>query len=301
MIARKLLPVIFVTAILGGLYQDVWSRAATDARSLRVMTFNIRYGTANDGENSWPQRRELLCQTIRAYDPDILTLQEALPLQIDFLLKALPAYQHVGRSREKDNADGEQCAMLLRRARFEIRQSDTFWLSETPQVVGSQSWDASLPRIATWVEVSDRWAAGRLLRCYNVHLDHIGKQSRLESARLVRACVDESNEMAVIVAGDFNAADDSEVHAALIESQHNDARLTNALRSACPTRGRNENTYHGFGGPQPGKPIDWILFNGRLKCVTASINRAAREDRYPSDHFPVQAELRYVRAAEALK
>ncbi len=154
---------------------------------LRVMTFNVRFGTADDGENSWPRRRDFLVRTIRAFDPDILGLQEAMPLQIETLRKAFATHDYVGRSREKDNPNGEQCAVLVRRERFEIRRSGTFWLSAIPEEVGSKSWDAALPRISTWVDLIDHRAGDRALRCYNAHFDHVGNQSRLESAKLLRA------------------------------------------------------------------------------------------------------------------
>lgn len=264
-----------------------------ETSTLRVMTFNIRFGTADDGENSWSHRRDFLVHTIRQFDPDILGLQEALPMQIEFLQQSLPSYDYVGRSREKDNPQGEQCALLIRRERFEIKQSGTFWLSETPEEVGSKSWDAALPRIATWVELVDRWAGGWQLRCFNVHLDHVGQQSRLESARLLRARIEPSLDRPLIVLGDFNAPDDAAVHDALVASPIQEHGLTNALRNVRPNHAAHEKTFHAFQGPGPGKPVDWILFNGRLRCLDAAINEISKDGRYPSDHFPVQATLRY--------
>jgi endonuclease/exonuclease/phosphatase family metal-dependent hydrolase len=114
--------ILFLVAIPGRADQ-------AHSRELRVMTFNIRYGLAEDGENSWPHRKQLVVEAIRRNKPDILGLQEALPLQIDFLQTAFPEFAFVGRSRESDQS-GEQCAILFRRARFRVRAADTFWAAK---------------------------------------------------------------------------------------------------------------------------------------------------------------------------
>ncbi|MHC4989970.1 MAG: endonuclease/exonuclease/phosphatase family protein, partial [Planctomycetota bacterium] len=63
---------------------------------LRVMTFNIRYGTADDGDNRWSNRRELVPAVIEAHEPDVVGLQEALHFQLQELLAALPQFGSVG-------------------------------------------------------------------------------------------------------------------------------------------------------------------------------------------------------------
>ncbi len=86
---------------------------------VRVMSFNIRYGTAEDGENARARRRDLVVETIRAFDPDVPGLQEALRFQLDELAEALPGYTEVGVGRDDGAQAGECAAILFRTTRFE--------------------------------------------------------------------------------------------------------------------------------------------------------------------------------------
>ena len=115
---------------------------------LRVMSFNIRLGVANDGENRWDLRKDLVVETIRKYNPDLLGLQEVFPMQEEYLRESFPEYVYYGRSRLVDPNDGEACSIMFRKERFNPSEQSTFWLSETPDEPGSKSWDSSLPRIA---------------------------------------------------------------------------------------------------------------------------------------------------------
>ena len=126
---------------------------------LRVMTFNLRFATAADGENSWAGRKDILLEAIRKFDPDLLGTQETLASQADFLVESLPGNSLVGVGREDGKRQGEFSALMFKKARFDLIDSGTFWLSETPDKVGSKSWDSSLPRIATWVRLRDKSAA----------------------------------------------------------------------------------------------------------------------------------------------
>jgi lysophospholipase L1-like esterase len=49
-----------------------------DVRPVRVMSFNVRYGTAQDGDHAWPRRRDAVFDVIRAFEPDLLGMQEVL-------------------------------------------------------------------------------------------------------------------------------------------------------------------------------------------------------------------------------
>ena len=132
-------------------------------RDLKVMSFNIRLGVANDGPNHWDKRKELVVQTIRNYSPDLLGLQEVWPMQEAYLREKFPGYAYYGRSRLTDAKEGEQCTVMYRKDRFELLGKRTFWLSETPNEPESKSWDSSLPRIANWTRLKDRRSNGEEL------------------------------------------------------------------------------------------------------------------------------------------
>ncbi len=263
---------------------------------MRVMTFNIRYGTAKDGENHWDKRKDFLVETIRAFDPDLLGTQETLDFQRDYLARGLPTYEAFGVGREDGAAGGEMMAVFYRRARFEKTDGGHFWLSETPERVGSKSWDSSLPRMVTWVKLRDRRApeAPPVLFA-NTHFDHIGARARLESARLLRARLATLGQgCRVVVTGDFNAGEESEPYKALFGAvEGRESAVVDAFRVANPARADNEGTTTGFRADAKGRArIDWIGVSRDWTIGEVRIDRTAREGRTPSDHFPVTAVLR---------
>src|SRR5688572_30355099 len=134
--------------------------AARADATLRVMSFNIRYGTAKDGPNHWDLRRDLLVDTIRKFDPDLLGTQETLLEQAEYLAEKFPQYDWLGVGRDDAKRKGESVAIFWRKDRFEKLDAGHFWLSETPEVPGSKSWDTALTRMTTWVKLRDKKAGG---------------------------------------------------------------------------------------------------------------------------------------------
>ena len=150
---------------------------------LRVMSFNIRYGTADDGENRWENRREMVFDVIRNYQPDVVGLQEALRFQIDQIREALPEYGELGVGRNDGKIKGEYAAILYRTARFNVDESSTFWFSDTPDVPNSKHWGNKTTRICTWARLTEK-KSSKSFYFYNMHLDHRSQQSREKSVVL---------------------------------------------------------------------------------------------------------------------
>ena len=123
------------------------------------MSFNIRYGTANDVRYRWPRRREFLIDVMREQNADVVGLQEALDFQIDEIVAALPFYGVIGVGRDDGARKGEYSAILFRRDRFQVSDAGTFWFSDTPDVVASKSWGNNITRICTWARLVDPTAA----------------------------------------------------------------------------------------------------------------------------------------------
>ncbi|HPO31624.1 MAG TPA: endonuclease/exonuclease/phosphatase family protein, partial [Candidatus Hydrogenedentes bacterium] len=180
---------------------------ADNAQTLRVMTFNIRYGTAPDGENHWLKRRDLLVDTIRQYQPDVLGLQECLQGQGEYLQEHLPDYAWHGLGRNRDGSS-EMTAVFYRKDRFAPLLIENFWLSDTPEEPGSMGWDAKITRMATRLRLFDR-QTGRRFTLVNTHFDHIGEQAREQSVgvvvRRLEQCPPPGDEPVIFI-GDFNAA-----------------------------------------------------------------------------------------------
>lgn len=263
--------------------------------AVRVMTFNVRYGTANDGENHWDKRKDFLTDTIRAFDPDLLGTQETLDFQRDAIAAALPKHEAWGVGREDGLAKGEMCVLFFRRDRFEKTDGGHFWLSETPDAAGSKSWDSSLPRLVSWVRLRDRRApdAPPILH-FNTHFDHRGTQARIESSRLLRSRVAAAGaDCRVVVTGDFNAAEGSEPwHALFSPVEGRESPLIDAYRAAHPQAAGDEGTFSGYRATSTTGPrIDWMGVSRNWRILDIHIDRTARDGRTPSDHFPVTAIL----------
>lgn len=253
--------------------------------SLTVMSFNIRYGTAKDGDNSWPNRDHLVMRVFRDRDAQIIGVQEALAFQIDEITTEFPHYAVIGVGREDGRTKGEYAAILYDTRRFTVDTSGTFWLSDTPEVVASTSWGNSITRICTWARLIDR-GSGQTLYVYNAHYDHRSQESREKSSQLILDRIaSRAHDDPVVLMGDFNAG---ESNLAIISI--NDSDLIHAYRALHPDE-TAVGTFNGFDGTSDGEMIDHIFVSPGLKTIAADIDRTNDNAQYPSDHFPVWASF----------
>ncbi len=261
--------------------------------NLRVMTFNIRYATAQDGNNAWDKRKDLLLETIGQFHPDLLGTQEVLAVQADFLAEHLKDYALIGVGRDDGKRQGEFSALLYKTRRFDVIDSGTFWLSETPEKAGSKSWDSSLPRIATWAKLRDRVEGGREILFLNTHWDHRGQRAQTESGRIIRGWLaDHSGDLPTIVTGDLNVTESHGGLRALLDVMAPGPKLRDAFRLLHPLHLQSqaeEATFHNFAGGRNGRRIDFILASPEFTPLEAAIDYTNRDGRYPSDHYPVTA------------
>ncbi len=251
---------------------------------LQVLTFNIRYGTADDGDHAWEHRKEIVADLIAGVDPDVLAIQEALDFQLDYLAPVLADYQKVGLHR--GGGTNDEFSGLYVRKSIKVFESGTIWLSETPDVVASKSWDSSLPRTATYAKI--QWD-GQELCIYGTHFDHMGEEARAKSSQLI---IDHAPEkMPVIVMGDFNGE-----RGDLPMVQFSMALYENVIEAMQPDS--KLGTFNGFTDPTGGRRIDHILINnieaGRwLSMQSAKIHEQKVNGLFPSDHFPVSATFAF--------
>ncbi len=263
----------------------------TLSADLRVMSFNIRYGTAPDGDHAWPHRRDAVITTITDVAPDLLGTQECLAFQRDELAAGLPDHAVVAAGRDDGAEAGEMCASFYRADRFALIDHGTFWLSEAPMTVASRGWDAALPRIATWLRLSDRESGDQIL-WLNAHFDHQGEEARRQSASLLNAWLREHQGAAVlVVTGDFNSPAGAGPGSAYRRLLHDGG---GPLLSDPFTRlhgGIEAATFHGFTGVAERGRIDWVLASPLLQPLAAGVDHSAPDGVWPSDHFPVIAVL----------
>jgi endonuclease/exonuclease/phosphatase family metal-dependent hydrolase len=265
------------------------------------MTFNIRFNNAADGRNAWPKRRDDVAELILRQKPDLLGLQEALAGQIGELKERIgDEHDWYGVGRDDGKEQGEFAPIFYRRARFEVLGKGTFWLSETPEKVGSKGWDAALPRVATWLKLKDK-AADRELLFANVHFDHRGQQARLESARLLRRKLAEvAGDAPIVLLGDFNATPDSRPYEALVDAAElkgDDGTATKAAvfrdaRGLVANPAGPNTTWNGFTKAIDGSRIDHVLVDAHWTVAGfAVIDEQTKDGRFYSDHFPIVVKL----------
>lgn len=262
------------------------------AEPLTVMSFNIRYGTARDGEDAWEYRRDAVIELIDSSRVDVLGVQEALHFQLEEIAEALPRYRRIGVGRDDGVEAGEYSAILINSSRLEVVDEGTFWFSDTPDVPGSTSWGNDIPRICTWARLGDI-ESGRSFSVYNVHWDHLSQPSRERAAELLIERVGRRGGPAdpVIVTGDFNAGESNPAFRYLLESVGARAiGMFDTFRAVHPDA-VDVGTFNGFEGTVTGEKIDAVLASEHWAILASRIVHTSDQGRYPSDHFPVLATL----------
>jgi endonuclease/exonuclease/phosphatase family metal-dependent hydrolase len=272
---------------------------------IKIMSFNLRYGTAADGENNWAYRRRLALDRIRAFDPDLLGLQECRDdEQAEYLRAELADYVFIGvrRSGEpRPSADApqaeapglgdpgiEMALLLYKRSAFEELDRGCFWLSQTPHAPGSVSWGGKFPRTVTWARLRPASTLAGELVFLNTHFDYGNAQVLRQSARLLRRRLDRLGPTPLILTGDFNAAKDQPPYRILLRGCPFFSRplVDPHARLAGPT-----GTLHSYGRlPQP-LAIDWILVSKAFRPLSADIDGYHEGGLYPSDHYPLLATV----------
>jgi endonuclease/exonuclease/phosphatase family metal-dependent hydrolase len=278
----------FSALLLLALLVAVAGRAAP----FRVMSFNVRLASAQDGENAWDKRRELFFETIEKFQPDLIGFQEVLAVQYDAIAERMKDHAFSGVARDDGRRKGEWSSIGYRKDRFTVVASGTFWLSEQPTVPGSKSWDAALTRICSWARLRET-ATGREFVYANTHFDHRGVVARREAARVLS---EQLNPIAAgvpaILTGDFNITEDNPAYAALVRPARPEwIHWIDSYRALHPQRRPDEASFNGFKGTVEGSRIDFIFHTAHFTATAAAIDRSSRDGRYPSDHYPVTAVL----------
>lgn len=260
---------------------------------LTVLTYNIRYLNANDGDDIWANRRDRVCGVLQA--ADVIGLQEVLPQQLEDIRIRCPQHQWYGVGRNDGKNEGEMTAIGFRTDLLSSNERGTFWLSPTPEEVGSRGWDAALPRIASWMKIRFENSQSEFL-FVNTHFDHRGTLARRESARLLREWIAANRgSLPVILTGDLNAqVSDGPLQELLGESSAAGEPLRDA-RTAPDIHDKGPNsTWNAFREIVEGRRLDHILYDGDLRVLGyETLDPRAQNGRFASDHLPVQADFQF--------
>ncbi len=259
----------------------------SDGAELGVMTFNLRYASPTP-PNAWPTRRPVMKACIEKYAPDIFGTQEGVYHQLKELASDLPDYSWIGLGRD-GGSRGEFMAVFYRTDRFEPMAYDHFWLSDTPEVMGSSTWGHSNRRMVTWVRFKDR-RDGSEFHFWNTHLDHEVQPAREKAADLIRSRIAKlDTKLPLLLVGDFNAVAGANKTYDILTA---DGFFRDTWKLAGERRNETHNSFTGFGTPKmDGKRIDWILLRGQASVRATEIVTFEQGGQFPSDHFPVMTWL----------
>lgn len=258
-----------------------------ETRLLDVMTFNLRYASGSE-PNSWAARRPVMRELLRRAAPDVIGTQEGLYQQLrDIQHDLAPHYEWIGSGRRGGSHD-EEVAIFYDSRRLAPVEYDHFWLSGTPEVIGSNTWGGAHPRMVTWVRFRDLGDGGREFYVLNTHLDNASQYARARAAALIAERIAGLDDLLpLVVTGDFNtAARDSPVYDTMLHTG-----LTDTWDAAAG-HGRLYGTFHGYQGLRPGGDrIDWILTTPGVTVRRTSVDTFSAHGQFPSDHLPVRSTI----------
>jgi endonuclease/exonuclease/phosphatase family metal-dependent hydrolase len=263
--------------------------AGRSSDTLCVMAYNVRYASPNP-PNAWSQRRPIMRDMLQQVSPDVIGTQEGVYEQLKDIAADLPEHDWIGLGRD-GGSRGEFMAVYYRKSRLEPLAFDHFWLSDTPETMGSRTWGPTHSRMVTWVRFLDRQTRQEFY-FINTHFDHRVQEAREKSAELVRSRVEALNTtLPVLLAGDFNAvAGQNKTYSLLV----GDGYFADTWNTAAKRTGEGINTFNEFKEiMKDGKRIDWILSRGNVIVDATEIVTYSRDGQFPSDHFPVVAWLRF--------
>lgn len=259
-----------------------------NAQTTNIMTYNIRYATDNDLENSWENRKEAMVTLLSHYQPELFGIQEGLHHQLEYLKANLPNYSYIGIGRDDGKALGEYCAIFFDTTVYSVDGSNTFWLSETPEKV-SLGWGVNYHRVCTYGFFTHK-ESGHEILTMNTHFDHQSELAREQSAKLILQKIEQINNkhLPVVLMGDFNATPET-LPISIIQSKMNDAFEISKTPHYGPTGS--------FSGFDPDKiidnRIDYVFVKGFKVNSIVHIDDRRNDNYFVSDHLPVLVELNF--------
>ncbi len=283
--------------------------------TLKVMSFNIQ--TENGTQVNFDLRAELFRDLLDQLQPDSIGMQEVTTGWIYRLNNFAfnDSYAGVGDAR---SPGGEASSIYYRKDKFDLVDSGTFWLSDTPDKVGSAFPNANYPRICTWARLKDK-ATGFEYIHLNTHLDHNGNNNgtdgraiRTAQVRVILEFIQTLPDLPMVMTGDFNQGTTSSagnMYAMFknilgVSSFKNDAgeeimgNFSDARTDAADTvspdawASMTSSWQEGEKYNPAKKPIDYVFYTAEDFDAMVYRNIHYHRDRiYMSDHLPQYCEL----------
>ena len=268
---------VFISLVLG---------STSGFTQTKIMSYNIRYDTPNDGDNWWELRKDEVVDLLKYYGPDIIGIQEAMPNQLKYLATHLDNYDYIGHGREGLGTDSEATPIYYNKSKYELLNSEIFWLSETPEKV-SKGWDAALKRTVVYGVFKDK-NTDQIVHIFNTHFDHMGENARHHSAELLVDYIrkNQLQDKQIVLMGDLNCQPEESPIQVLEQEVENSCKTKRILEYG-PV-----GTFNGFDTTEAvTKKIDYIFTKNIEVKSYRCIDDRRKNNLYPSDHFPVFIEI----------
>ena len=265
---------------------------AKSKSNVRWCTFNIRLINGEDTKAGfgWDVRKPRVAQYILDNDMDVIGMQEVVYKQLTYLQENLEGYDYIGVGRTDGNTEGEYSCIFYKKDKYEVLDQGNFWLSETPDKVGSIGWDAAIERIASWGKFRDK-KTGKIFMAVNTHFDHVGVEARKQSALLIIKKIREIvGTKPAVVTGDFNITDQNEAYKTMVTNKF---VLKDAFKIS-PSHGGVRYTCNGFGRTPVAKreKIDFIFVTPKINVIR-TVTPLDVANHIISDHNPHWADLEF--------
>ena len=252
--------------------------------TVRIVSFNLR--CVNDAFGSVKGRSQLICAALEQYMPDSFGVQEATQEWLDILGEKLDDYAFVSQMRDGKNSS-EASAVFYLKDKYNLIDSGTIWLSDTPDEFASKFTLSFCPRIATWVTLQDK-LTGETYTHINTHLDHVLESVRVDQIKVLKVKIEElkAKGYPVVCTGDFNTKEGADAY-----NEMNDCLLDSKYLAKNSDDGA---TYINYGkNIFETKPIDFIFVSAGTEVETYKIVDEKIGDMYLSDHAALCADVKF--------
>ncbi|MBR5441755.1 MAG: endonuclease/exonuclease/phosphatase family protein [Clostridia bacterium] len=254
-----------------------------EENAMRIMSFNIRCGDV--GNETWEDRIGIVSQTMLESEADSIGVQEATPEWMATLKETVgEKYAYVGVGRDDGDNEGEYSAVFYLKDKYEVVDSDTFWLSETPDKP-SFGWDAACRRVCTWVQLKDK-ETGKQYVHMNTHFDHVGISARKNSVEMIIDKAKTFTDIPVVFTADMNVVQGSTNYKQFVDSGYFRDTKFDAPDSM------NYCTYHDTKPEKhKGDVIDYVMINDGFDALSYKVVTEGIDGRFVSDHYPIYSDI----------
>ena len=250
--------------------------------SVRIVSFNVR--CKDDTFGSVKGRSQLIVAALEQYAPDSFGVQEATAEWIEILTEKLPEYGCISQMRD-GKASSEASAVFYLKEKYDLVDSGTIWLSDTPEVFASKFTLSFCPRIATWATLQNK-ETGEIYTHINTHLDHVLESVRVDQIKVLKVKIEElkAKGYPVVCTGDFNTKEGADAYNEMKPCLNDSKYLATNSDDGATFINYGKNIFET-------RPIDFVFVSDGIKVENYKIIDEKIGDMYLSDHAGICADV----------